>query len=492
MICLLCWWGFQSKKRTKRETTRGTRLENLRIGIVGNIGVGKSTLIQAATKAPLDKVLLDCFPDSRGKAKVNVFPEEFNSQVLDEFYKDPVKNAFMAQIEFFNGRLAREKKINECRGIILEDRILAEDYHIFGKAQRIHGNMSAPEFLAYERNYRLMAEKTRDPDLVVYLRADVPTLLNRIAIRGRESEKSIPSQYLTTLNTLYEEFVSRYVSCPVLVIDANDERSLEDYLERTVWRIAQEIKALDLRVTTPGMSDWVRLPETQATLRAIDAERQLEDYLRNHPSLITIAGNVGLGKSTLAAVMERSLRIKGIYENPEENPLLGKFLADKKQYCFDLQMHFLEMRSAQRRKGKSGDESYVKDRSFPEDLLVFCHQFKEDNYLTASQLDLLTIAFRTAAASLPHADLMIVLQGPPELAWKRIQQRGREMEVEGGWSKREIESLAKWYASYPEDVRKFGFHDGPILELHVGQLDLTNRVHTGYIFEKVYDALRSK
>ncbi|MBI5398536.1 deoxynucleoside kinase [Candidatus Woesearchaeota archaeon] len=466
-------------------------MENLRIGIVGNIGVGKSTLIEAATKPPLDKVLLNCFPDARGKEKVHVFPEEFNPRVFDEFYKDPVKNAFMAQIEFFNGRLAREKKINECIGIILEDRVLAEDYYIFGQAQRVLGNMSAAEFLAYERNYRLMTEKTRCPDLVVYLRADVATLLKRIETRGRESEKSIPPAYLATLNTLYEEFVSRHLPCPVLTIDGNDERSLEEFLERTVWAIAEEVKGIDLRVTTPGISEWVLLPETAATLRAIDAERRLEDYLKQHPSLITIAGNVGLGKSTLAAVMQRSLRINGIYENPEENPLLEKFLADKAQHCFDLQLHFLEMRSAQRRLGKQGDASYVKDRSLPEDLLVFCHQFKEDNYLTASQLDLLTIAFRTAAASLPPADLMIVLQGSPDLAWKRIQQRGREMEVEGGWSKREIQSLARWYASYPEDVRKFGFHNGPVLELNVGQLDLTNRVHTGYIFEKVYEALSS-
>ena len=104
-------------------------------------------------------------------------------------------------------------------------------------------------------------------------------------------------------------------------------------------------------MTTPKLKDWVSLPQTEAALRAIDAERRLEDYLREN-KLITVAGNVGLGKSTVTALMHQSLRVEALYENPMKNPLLGQFLKDKKKYCCDLQRHFLQMRAAQRRQGK--------------------------------------------------------------------------------------------------------------------------------------------
>tara|TARA_Y100000310_G_scaffold178731_1_gene178665 strand:- start:274 stop:1674 length:1401 start_codon:yes stop_codon:yes gene_type:complete len=464
-------------------------MENLRIGICGNIGVGKSTLVEAATKSPLDEILLNEFPSRDHQEKVYSFPENFNEEVLDAFYQDPIANAFTAQIEFFNGRLDRQKEIEQCYGVVLEDRTLLEDYHIFGKAQKILGNMNNAEFLAYQRTYNLMTDKIPSPHLMVYLRADVPTLLQRIQHRGRESERSIEPSYLQQLNNLYEEFIERYASCPVLVIDANEEGNINDYLEKTVRKIANKINSLDLRVTTPGIKEWVTLPQTKATVQAIDAERRLEEYLQKNPRLITIAGNLGLGKSTLTKIMERSLNSTGLYEIPKENPLLEKFLADKPTHCYDLQMHFLKMRSELRKKGKSNDGSYIKDRSLPEDVLVFCHLFHRDGYLTSNELDNLTNEFRIASNNLPPADLMVVLQGTPELSWRRIQQRGREMEIQGGWKYNEIKALHELYKSYPQDVRKFGFHNGPLLEINVNKLDITNRVHVGYIFEQVYEKL---
>ena len=467
-------------------------MENIRIGIVGNIGVGKSTIVDAAIKGDLADLLLSSFPNRDGTEKVYAFPENFNPLVLDAFYADPVSNAFMAQIEFFNGRLERQYKIENSRGIILEDRTLAEDYHIFGLAQRILGNMTEAEFQAYQRTYEMMSEKVPEPDLMVYLKADVPTLMRRIQERGRESETTIPENYIKTLNELYELFVIRETSAPVLTIDANvklGEGGLETYLQDTIQKVTDKIKDLDLRITTPGISDWVTLPQTEATLKAIEAEKQLESYLQQNLKLITVAGNVGLGKSTLTAVMERSLGLKGLYENPLDNPLLEKFLGDKATHCYELQKHFLGMRAEQRLKGKNGDASYVKDRSFPEDLLVFCYQFHKDGYLTSSQLDSLTADFKRVSNDLPPADLMVVLQGTPELSWKRIQQRGREMEMEGGWKYNEIKALSEWYKSYPQDVKKFGFHDSPVLEINANKLDLTNRIHMGYIFEQIYEKL---
>ena len=463
-------------------------MENLRIGIIGNIGAGKSTLVDSASKEPLSNILLSALPKSDQKRKVCAFQEEFNPKVLEAFYEDPVANAFMAQIEFFNGRLDRQKKVANCHGIVLEDRTLQEDYHIFGLAQKILGHMSEAEFEAYQRTYGLMTEKIPEPHLIVYLKADVDTLHRRLRLRGRDAEAEIPKSYLKLLNELYEEFVERHVKCPVIVINANDHENMETYLRNTVNKIAETIKNLKLRIVTPGISEWVNLPQTAATLKAIDSEKKLEKFLADNPKLISIAGNVGLGKSTLAAIMERSLKIGGLYENPEDNPLLEKFLADKKTYCYDLQRHFLEMRAKQQIEGKQ-NKSYVMDRSLPEDLLVFCHQFHKDGHLTSDQLDDLTVRFKAKCNDIPSADLIIVLTGRASFAWQRIQERGREMEIQGGWTLSEIEALNHWYESYSTDVTRFGYHRGKVLEIDVEKLDITNRIHAGYIFEEIYRIL---
>ena len=275
-----------------------------------------------------------------------------------------------------------------------------------------------------------------------------------------------------------------------MVIDANEDSPLDEYLEKTISKVGEKIRSLDLRVTTPGLSEWVRLSETKAALKAIEAEKRLEDYLHQNQKLIAIAGNVGLGKSTLAGIMQRSLRMSALYENPEENPLLELFLGNKTKYCYDLQKHFLKMRAEQQKTGKDSGRSHVLDRSLPEDLLIFCRQFLLDGHLTKDQYDLLNIEFRRANMELPQADLIVMLNGTPELAWQRIQQRGREMEIQGGWKKSEIEQLGHLYRTYARDVRDFGFHHGPVLEINVNKLDLTNRIHGGYIFEQIYQALR--
>jgi len=465
-------------------------MENLRIGIVGNIGVGKSTLIEALQNPSLSKILLTCFPNPEGNEKVLTFPEEFDEQVLDAFYKDPVNHAFMAQIEFLNGRLKRQARIDEARGIVLEDRTIFEDYHIFGKAQRVSGNMSDEEFITYQRCYNLMTDKMTEPDLVIYLRANTDVLLERIKSRGRPSEQGIPHDYLNLLNNLYEEFISKHVKCPVFVIESNNEQKLLENLPKTAQRIVDKIKDLNLRVTSPGIREWVTLPETEAAVRVVHAERRLEDYLKKHPKLITVAGNVGIEKSTFATLMYQSLRVNALYEKPEKNPLLGKFLRDKKKYCFELQRHFLKMRAEMRKKGKNGDGSYVKDRSLAEDILVFCQLFYKDGLLTENELDLLSTEFQKINRKLPSADLMIILQSGPEFAWHRIQQRARAMEMDGGWSYPEIRSLNEFYKTFPEDVVRCGYHTNPIIKINSYQLDFTNRAHMGYLFEKVYEALQ--
>jgi len=465
-------------------------MENLRIGIIGNIGVGKSTFVKNLKKPALAKILLSAFANLSGEEKIHSFREEFDPVVLDAFYKDPTTTAFMAQIEFLNGRLRRQEKISQARGIVLEDRTIFEDYHVFGKAQKILGHMTEEEFRAYQRSYNLLTEHIDQPDLVVYLRADTDVLLERIHKRARDSEKLISRDYLDLLNKLYEDFVRKHIRCPVLVIESNREEKLLENMETTARRIVDKIKELNLRIATPGIDEWVKLPETEAAIRAVEAECQLEDFLKKHHCLITVAGNVGLGKSTITTMMHRSLRIGALYEKPEKNPLLEKFLQDKKKYCYELQRYFLHSRADQRRSAKTSEGSFVKDRSLAEDILIFCQLFHHDGILTSDELDLLSTEFHQVNRTLPSSDLLLVLQGSADQAWQRIQQRARQMEVNGGWTYREINFLNQLYKSYPEDVCRCGYHQKPVLKVDTMHLDLTNRVHLGYIFEQIYNALQ--
>lgn len=465
-------------------------MENLRIGIIGNIGVGKSTFVKALRSPELSKILLSAFPSLEGDEQIHSFREEFDPVVLDAFYKDPTTTAFMAQIEFLNGRLRRQEKISQARGIVLEDRTIFEDYHVFGKAQKILGHMNEEEFRAYQRSYNLLTEHIDQPDLVIYLRADTDVLLERIHKRARDSELLISRDYLDLLNKLYEDFVRKHIRCPVMIIESNREERLLENLEATAHRVVEKIKELNLRIATPGIQKWVKLPETEAAILAVEAECQLENFLKKHHCLITVAGNVGLGKSTVTTLMHRSLRIGALYEKPEKNPLLEKFLQNKKEYCYELQRHFLHLRAEQRRLAKNSEGSFVKDRSLAEDILIFCQLFHHDGILTADELDLLSTEFHQVNRSLPSSDLLIVLQGSTDQAWQRIQQRARLMELNGGWSYREINFLNQLYKTYPEDVHRCGYHQKPILKINTLQLDLTNRVHMGYLFEQVYEALQ--
>ena len=465
-------------------------MENLRIGIIGNIGVGKSTFVENLKKPDLAKILLSSFPTNNMNQEIHTFHEEFDPMVLEAFYKDPTTTAFMAQIEFLNGRLRRQEKISQASGIVLEDRTIFEDYHVFGKAQKILGHMSEEEFRAYQRSYNLLTEHIDQPDLVIYLRADTDVLLERIHQRGRESEKRIAHDYIDLLNKLYEDFVRKHIRCPVMVIESNREEKIMENMEGTARRIVDKIRELNLRIATPGIHEWVKLPETDAAIRAVEAECRLEDFLKKNHCLITVAGNVGSGKSTVTTLMHRSLRIEALYEKPEKNPLLEKFLQDKKKYCYDLQRHFLQTRAEQRRVAKTQKASFVKDRSLAEDILVFCQLFYRDGILTADQLDLLSTEFHQVNRQLPSSDLLLVLQGSTDQAWKRIQQRARLMEMNGGWSYREIDFLNQLYKTYPEDVARCGYHQKPILKIDTTKLDLTNRVHLGYMFEQVYQALQ--
>ncbi len=222
-------------------------MKRVRIGIVGNIGVGKSTLVRACMSPQFSSILLNVLPKNddnqynENYSQVHGFLETFNTEKLDQFYKDPLKVAFTLQCDFLQKRVDRESKIQDSHGIIIEDRTLGEDYHIFGKAQHIQMNMTTEEFTQYEEEYVKVQQKIPQPDILVYLRAHKTTLQKRIKERGRDSEKHINSSYLSLLNILYEEYVKNHAQSPVIIIDTEKYKDVDRFLTKTIQKIAQKV-----------------------------------------------------------------------------------------------------------------------------------------------------------------------------------------------------------------------------------------------------------
>ncbi|MEW5896574.1 MAG: deoxynucleoside kinase [Nanoarchaeota archaeon] len=483
-------------------------LADLVIGIVGNIGSGKTTLSTAAMQEPFRSLLLSVLDENpRAAREVTSLREEVDPFLIKAFYEDPQRYALAAQINFLNARLRRERVVAQTPGIVLVDRPIAEDYNIFGKAQLILGNMTRGEFVVYEANYRIMTREVAPPDVYLYLRADLPFLQKRIRERGLPEEQGLVQnpEYLQTLQGLYEEFIKFQDDAPVIIVDANkietqDNGRLDrDYIRAVLEYVVAEIRKRKVSPKImPRLGKWLSCSPTEAVIDSIRLEDELKGHLQRHKMIITLAGNIALGKTALTRIFSHGLGIEGCYELSAESsgindPLLSKFLQDKKTYCYDLQRHLLEKRVASRQNnGKSG-QSVVEDRTPEEDPAIFHKLFLEQGLLTETEYDLLQCETRGAYRSLPQSDVMLVLQGRPELSWQRIRGRRRPEEVGGGWKmERDLRPLAKLYHDFPSTVRNYGLHKGAVLEIDVDKVDITNRVHQGFIYEEILSALKGR
>ena len=178
--------------------------ERCYVAIEGPIGVGKTTLARLIHK-PLNAELL-----------LEVFEE---NPFLSDFYANREKYAFQTQIFFL---LSRYRQQHEMIARVLRRTSLVSDY-TFAKDQLFARlNLSNDELAVYETLHGVLAEKIPLPDLVVYLRADVDVLMERIALRDRTYERAISRQYLADLAQAYETFFANYYQAPVLTIDTDD------------------------------------------------------------------------------------------------------------------------------------------------------------------------------------------------------------------------------------------------------------------------------
>jgi deoxyadenosine/deoxycytidine kinase len=175
--------------------------------LAGNIGAGKSTLVGMLCQR------LGWEP---------YYEPVTENPYLADFYADMRRWAFHSQVFFLTHRAEAHRALMDVARPVVQDRSFYEDAEVFARSLHRQGAMSDRDWATYQDLYRTLTTLLAPPDLVVYLRASVPTLRRRIAVRGRDFEARITDAYLAGLNELYEEWIAGMRLAPVLTV-ASDE-----------------------------------------------------------------------------------------------------------------------------------------------------------------------------------------------------------------------------------------------------------------------------
>ena len=177
------------------------------IAVAGNIGSGKTTLTEKLAK------------HYNWEAR---FEDVENNPYLNDFYQDMPRWSFNLQIYFLNSRLRQLVEIQEGSQIVIQDRTIYEDAHIFAPNLHEMGLMSTRDFENYISFFRTISKKVNAPDLLIYLKASLGTLVGQIERRGRDYEDNIRLDYLKQLNQYYDNWIENYKEGPLLVINVDD------------------------------------------------------------------------------------------------------------------------------------------------------------------------------------------------------------------------------------------------------------------------------
>lgn len=201
------------------------------VAIAGNIGAGKSSLT---------RVLSDYF-------KWEAFYERVDDNpYLSDFYDDMQRWSFNLQVFFLSSRFEHQRRIEQAAHSVVQDRSIYEDAEIFARNLYEMGFMPARDYENYVALFEIMSSYLRPPDLLVYLRAGVPTLVDHIQSRGREFESTIRIEYLQRLNKHYEDWVGRYDLGNKIIIDVDelDFVNVEEHQQEMVNRIESRLFGL--------------------------------------------------------------------------------------------------------------------------------------------------------------------------------------------------------------------------------------------------------
>ena len=194
----------------------GSPLRKRYVAVAGNIGAGKSTLTQ---------ILADAFNWAP------FFESVEGNPYLADFYEDMRRWSFNLQVYFLSSRFQHQKEMEAAPGSVVQDRSIYEDVEIFARNLHAMGLMDERDHENYVELFAIMTAYLRPPDLLVYLRASVPTLVRHIQSRGREFEASIRLDYLERLNELYEDWIDRYPH-PKMVVETDDLDFVSDPADR--------------------------------------------------------------------------------------------------------------------------------------------------------------------------------------------------------------------------------------------------------------------
>jgi deoxyadenosine/deoxycytidine kinase len=203
----------------------------MHIAVAGNIGSGKTTLA---------KLLAKHYGWEAHYENVDENP------YLNDFYEDMQRWSFNLQVYFLNSRFNQILNIKKSGKTVIQDRTIYEDAYIFAPNLHSMGLMSTRDFENYFTLFNLMASLIDPPDLLIYLKASVPTLVNQIQKRGREYENNIRLDYLKKLNERYESWIQAYNLGKLVIIDVDNTNFIEkkEDLRQVIDKVDAEIHGL--------------------------------------------------------------------------------------------------------------------------------------------------------------------------------------------------------------------------------------------------------
>jgi len=203
----------------------------MHIAVAGNIGSGKTTLTKLLSK--------------HFKWETD-FDNADDNPYLTDFYEDMQRWSFNLQVYFLNTRFNKQLEIHQSKKSVIQDRTIYEDAYIFAPNLHAMGLMSTRDFENYFTLFSMLNSLIKAPDLLIYLRASVPTLVGQIQKRGRDYENSIRLDYLKRLNERYEAWISSYQMGKLLIIDVDKNNFSEkpEDLSDVISKVDAELNGL--------------------------------------------------------------------------------------------------------------------------------------------------------------------------------------------------------------------------------------------------------
>lgn len=187
------------------------------IAIAGNMGAGKSTLVDFL---------------SRTYGVLPFYEPNEDNPYLPDFYKDMKRWSFHSQLYFLSNKFRLHLQLDRAPGVVALDRTIFEDAEIFATALHDMKRMDNRDWATYWGFYQSILDVIRPPDLMIYLRCSMRTLRKRIKLRGREMEQDVPLAYLKRLDSLYEKWIASYDMSDVLILETDNLDYIHDLVHR--------------------------------------------------------------------------------------------------------------------------------------------------------------------------------------------------------------------------------------------------------------------